>query len=140
MNASAIFDRSEPDLNSGCWLWAGRHAPNGYGTFGRCEYAHRASWKAHSGPIPTGVMVLHKCDTRCCVNPDHLFLGDAGDNIRDATAKGRQRNQNTGRTHCKAGHPLSGANLKIDPTGFRRCRACRREYLTRYRRQKGGAS
>jgi hypothetical protein len=28
------------------------------------------------------------------------------------------------KSHCLRGHPLSGDNLRIDPTGARRCRAC----------------
>jgi len=42
-----------------------------------------------NGPIPDGLCVLHVCDNRKCVRPDHLFLGTAADNIHDMIAKGR---------------------------------------------------
>lgn len=81
----------------GCWIWE-RHVDDiGYGTIrveGSMMKAHRASWTAFKGPIPTGEKVLHKCDVRCCVNPDHLFLGDQIDNMRDMIRKGRGPNLN----------------------------------------------
>jgi hypothetical protein len=42
-----------------------------------------------NGPVPDGLFVLHRCDNRLCVNPDHLFLSTQADNVRDMVAKGR---------------------------------------------------
>ncbi len=78
----------------GCWEWP--LAPNtpGYGHFrfnGKTYQAHRASYEVNVGPIPDGLCVLHTCDNRLCVRPDHLWLGTKTDNMRDMIAKGRKR-------------------------------------------------
>jgi len=51
--------------------------------------AHRLAWAMHNGADPTGMQVMHTCDNRKCVNPDHLRLGTALENNRDMFAKGR---------------------------------------------------
>jgi HNH endonuclease len=83
-----------PEPNSGCWLWTGYIDACGYG--GAISYgsglrmrAHCLSWTLHRGNVPKGLCVLHRCDTRSCVNPDHLFLGTRHDNAEDATRKHR---------------------------------------------------
>lgn len=75
-----------------CWLWRGAQKRNGYGRIswgGKHWHVHRVSWIVHNGPIPRGLCVLHKCDVRHCINPDHLFLGTYRDNALDMYAKGR---------------------------------------------------
>jgi hypothetical protein len=77
-----------------CWLWTGVSSSVGYGRFCWRERAtsligaHRVSWMLTYGDIPDGLFVLHKCDVKLCVNPDHLWLGTNADNIRDAADKG----------------------------------------------------
>lgn len=83
---------SKVDTSGECWEWTGAIKAKGYGAFwqnGRSIRAHRFSWELHCGPIPDGLMVLHHCDNRRCVRPEHLFLGTAQDNILDAYQKGR---------------------------------------------------
>lgn len=50
---------------------------------------HRAAYQALIGPVPAGMMVCHQCDNPLCWNPEHLWIGNAGDNLRDSIQKGR---------------------------------------------------
>jgi HNH endonuclease len=88
----AGFARQGP----GCWDWQRAVNSVGYGRIARNGtrvYAHRAAYELAYGPIPKDMCVLHSCDNRRCVRPDHLFLGTKRDNMLDMAAKGRWRNQ-----------------------------------------------
>lgn len=84
------------DKSGDCWVWTASRRHKGYGAFaytidGKIHHdrAHRFSYEIHNGPIPVGMFVLHRCDNPACVNPSHLFLGTAKDNVDDMMSKGR---------------------------------------------------
>jgi hypothetical protein len=57
-----------------CWPWLG-HRVNGYGVLGPGNrYIHRRIYEREHGPIPRGLLVVHKLDGRPCGNPRHLVL------------------------------------------------------------------
>jgi len=83
---------------TGCWYWTGSKNSSGYGTIKVGHgpaYAHRVSYELYVGTLPKDVLVCHTCDTRDCVNPEHLFLGSSKDNVRDSITKGRWTNKLT---------------------------------------------
>lgn len=77
----------------GCWTWTAKRNSHGYGQFWtaghRLQLAHRVSWRLANGIIPDGQFILHRCDNRACVRPDHLFLGSLLENYHDCVRKGR---------------------------------------------------
>lgn len=124
---------SHVDTTGECWEWTGERNENGYGRInvnGRRLSAHRLSAAIHFGMLDKRWQVLHRCDNRGCVRPDHLFLGDRTDNMRDMAAKGRAAGQS--RTSCPQGHEYTPDNT-FYWNGWRRCRTCSRERCRRRR-------
>lgn len=77
-----------------CLEWTGALHKSGYGKRmykQRSWLAHRAAWDEQVGEIPEGAFVLHRCDNRLCVRVEHLYIGNASDDMRDMVERGRQR-------------------------------------------------
>jgi hypothetical protein len=112
----------------GCLPWLGAVQSSGYGSVGlgtgKTALAHRVAYEMARGAIPAGMTIDHLCRNTLCVNPDHMEVVPRAVNIQRAAAA---------KTHCHAGHPLSGANLYgTAADGKRRCRECRRATNRRY--------
>lgn len=101
-----------------CWLYCGAvHPVCGYGRFqwgGKCNFAHRIAYLVANGAEPpAGMMVLHSCDNRLCINPSHLRAGTHQDNMNDMVSRGRQA---TGDRHSSRTKP------ECVPRGIRNAR------------------
>ena len=84
-----------------CWEWNG-YRRGGYGSFkmfGSLMCAHRVSYELFVRPAGDHMMVCHKCDNPICVNPNHLFLGSAQENMDDKISKGRHQGAKKGSRH-----------------------------------------
>lgn len=79
----SFWDHVFPEPNSGCWLWV-RPNIDGYGTFkwdGHNVAAHRLIVFVEERMIDD-LVVDHRCEIKCCVNPDHLDVVTNGENVR----------------------------------------------------------
>lgn len=109
---------------SGCWVWTGSRHSNEYGYLQR-EFrrhsTHRLAYEQRFGVIPDGMYIDHLCRNRPCCNPDHLEAVTPLENARrgmSPTMIASLWNE------CMKGHPMSGANLFVSPSGYRYCRRC----------------
>lgn len=113
-------------MPNGCWEWQGFTNPNGYGMVyagpGRYEYAHRFAYERTEGPIPDGLVAMHRCDNPRCVRPVHIIPGTQNDNVHDMIEKGRYVPRPR-QTHCQRGHAFTPENVTLW-RGHRRCRVC----------------
>lgn len=134
-----LAERSEYVTESGCRIWLGTVTKGrgwGYGMgsvtlrgrFGT-NYVHKVAYLLAHGPLPDGTEVDHKCNVRCCFNPAHLQPLTHSKNIEKAA--GSCVAANMAKTCCNNGHPLEGENLRVDLTGPRPSRRCRRCHADR---------
>ena len=114
-----------------CWMWAGIFDRDGYGRYSG-QPAHRVVYEGLVAPIPVGMELDHLCRTRACVNPAHLEVVVHRVNVmRSPTALAAI---NARKTHCVNGHPFTEANTAKLKDG-RRCLACQRAAVARYKRR-----
>lgn len=120
-----FWQQVEKSHDWGCWVWGGPSNHQGYGMWRNKHLAHREAWKRERGPIEHGLLVLHICDQKPCVNPRHLYLGTHVENGIDASIRGRLPDNR--KQYCPRGHAKEGYNLLTIRRQGRmsyRCRQC----------------
>lgn len=129
-----FWARVSPEPNTGCWLWVGRMAWNGYGLFYDCTQkrsfrAHRKAYEIMVGQVPFGLQLDHLCRVRACVNPEHLEPVTLRENLArglgTVPASIALVEMLKSKTHCPNGHLYFPENLLSMEFGIRRCKACR---------------
>lgn len=53
------------------------------------QLAHIVAYELAVKPVPTGMLVRHRCHVPLCCNPGHLLPGTHKDNAQDAVRAGR---------------------------------------------------
>jgi hypothetical protein len=116
-----IFNKTITTKN-GCMNWDGSCNSYGYGLLWngkKHKLVTRIVMELLGNKIDN-LLVCHKCDNPRCINPQHLFLGTAYDNVHDAMKKGR-------RPTAKHGELSMYTNNKC------RCEKCRSTWNEYYR-------
>lgn len=140
--AAKVRARVQIDPLTGCWNWSGNRS-KGYGQV-HCEQTkrkfltHRVMVAASGRDMPVGMDVDHLCRNRACCNPDHLEVVTHRENIRRGNSGLHRKLEAVAITHCPRGHEYTPENTLIQRTGWRKCRACGREFTRRYRERMAG--
>lgn len=98
--------------------------------YGRISYrggsvtTHRLAYELLVGPVPSNRQVHHRCEVTLCWEPAHLQAVTSRENLM---ASDTPAARNAAKEVCsRAGHPLSGDNVRIKTfKGGRQGRACR---------------
>ena len=78
------------DKTGDCWVWTGHVSAQGYGAFfyqGDSRQAHRVSYELRFGQMPDGSQIDHACRNRRCVNPEHLRIVTAAENMQNRAVR-----------------------------------------------------
>ena len=82
--------------NTPCIEYIGKaidHHKGGYARIqdddGRITQAHTLAWTHKNGPVPKGMILMHRCDNPRCCNPDHIMAGTHKQNAEQKMKSGR---------------------------------------------------
>lgn len=123
------MSKVDQDGPNGCWLWLGTKNAEGYGVTNLMavsgdRLAHRISYHLNHGPILNGLVICHHCDNPSCVNPSHLYMGTAKNNVDDCVRRKRHFTPFVKSDRCRRGHLFDEKNTYIKPNGHRTCKIC----------------
>ena len=81
-----FWDKVDIESKDSCWRWTGSVSSSGYGYIGfnrQSLQPHRVSKYLEVREAIDEYQCNHTCDNKTCVNPRHIYLGDARQNIKD---------------------------------------------------------
>jgi hypothetical protein len=87
------LDAQSHTNENGCRIFTGSRDKGGYGWVmkeGKQVLIHREVFKKHNPEIVVTGVIMHICDVRNCINPEHLKHGTQGENFADMVSKGRR--------------------------------------------------
>ena len=121
-----------------CWLWGGAQTSSGYGAitiWGQKKLVHRIAAYLYLDLDMDNkdIYVCHKCSSKLCFNPEHIYLGDNGTNVKDRRFVLGYVNPKKFATHCKRGHEYNVVGFNVYK-GSRNCKQCKLD-LQRERRR-----
>lgn len=117
ITVSQVYCYPAERCKDGCWRFPTSptqiYGSVGLGLAGE-HLAHRTAWVLKHGKIRDGMMICHKCDVPACINPKHLYLGNAHTNHQDACARGRNFKMDYNESALYLCFPWSWADLFLD--------------------------
>lgn len=94
-NMKRFWEKVNKNAPNGCWEWTGGlRGESGYGAFkwrGAVIDAHYMSYLFAHKMVEDGMIILHKCSNKLCVNPDHLEPGTHSENLYQAYERGERQ-------------------------------------------------
>lgn len=118
-----FFEKVRESPN-GCLEWTAKPLGNGYGRLSvntKSVLAHRFAYELRHGRLGPGLVIVHTCGNRLCVNADHLTAMT----VREARRSNQSfAGRNARKTHCASGHEFNSENTALNNDGSRRCRIC----------------
>lgn len=100
-----LLNNYKENKETGCWEWTRCKYPSGYGAMSfMCKraYVHRVAYCLLKDPTflvfqegrnkEDSIHVCHSCDNPSCINPEHLWIGNPQENMKDRDSKQRGKN------------------------------------------------
>lgn len=142
MRISRDLNRHPVDPDTGCINYLGSVRADGYGQMkigGENIAAHRFFYIKYKGPITDGLLVLHRCNNKVCINPEHLYLGTYKQNLRDRERNGGIRASVLDTITAEQYEILANASYTVDVkaelTGLKRSTAFNASQLAMTRKR-----
>ena len=85
-------------LPEDCWLYTGKVGSAGYPLVryqGKQWLSHRLVYQLYRGQLREGLVVMHICENKRCLNPNHLRQDTQSSNMQQACTTGVWRSGST---------------------------------------------